>query len=321
MGDIIHSLPVLNALFQNFKDAEIHWLIAKGLDGLLQNHPMIKKLLIINKDQWKKINSIGKTIKELSILSKSLRYESYDIVIDLQGLLRSGILTAMTGAPFKIGFSDAREGSSIFYNQRVKGDKDIHAVNRYLRIIKALTGIETKEIKFPFPPFNPSNEIIKLVDSLKDYYVIVPGARWQSKRWSPDKFAEAACLLENRSIIIGGKDDIPISQFIKEKARDKVIDLTDKTNLKDLVFIISQASLVLTNDTGPMHIASALERPLLAIFGPTNPIRTGPFGTKHKVIKAEIACSPCYKRTCSKMDCMNNISVNKVISEIKSLSL
>ena len=151
LGDIVHSLPFLNAIRDRFPKSEIHWVVARGLEGLLEGHPMISKLWIINKDNWKKIKNIKGTVSELKDLFKSLKKEKFDIVVDLQGLLRSGVLAAATGASVRIGFSEAREGSRIFYTHRVKGGKDIHAVDRYLKIAKFL-GSDVADIKFPFPP-------------------------------------------------------------------------------------------------------------------------------------------------------------------------
>ena len=125
-------------------------LSQRGLKGLLEGHPMINRLWIINKDDWKRIKGVGTTIKELRSLFKSLKAERYDIVIDLQGLLRSGILAKATGAPVRIGFKEAREGSRIFYTHTVKAGKDVHAVDKYLEIAKFL-GCDTSEMKFPFP--------------------------------------------------------------------------------------------------------------------------------------------------------------------------
>lgn len=321
MGDIVHSLPVLNSLYHAFPEAEIHWLISKGFEGLLQGHSMIKKLIIINKDLWKRISLINKTFGELKSLSKSLREESYDVAIDLQGLLRSGILTAMTGAPLKIGFSDAREGSYYFYNKKIEGGKEVHAIERYLKIARAIIGSDIKEIHFPLPPIKASNYVKEIVATLGNYNILIPGARWQSKRWQTDKFAELARLLENKSILIGTKADSKDASIIKDLAFDKVIDMTGRTDLIDLIYLISNARIVFTNDTGPMHIASALDKPLVAVFGPTNPVRTGPFGKNHKIIQAKIDCSPCYKKTCSKMTCMNIISVNQVFEAKDDLRL
>ncbi|MEO0266395.1 MAG: glycosyltransferase family 9 protein, partial [candidate division WOR-3 bacterium] len=138
LGDIVHSLPFLNAINMHFPQAEIHWLIASAFKDLLEGHPMIYKLWIIRKDDWKRIRRLNKTIGELRGLFKDLKKERFDLVIDLQGLLRSGLLTFATASPIKIGFNEAREGSRLFYSHRVEVGKNVHAVDRYLKIAKFL---------------------------------------------------------------------------------------------------------------------------------------------------------------------------------------
>src|SRR3990172_9912268 len=144
LGDIVHSLPFLNSLKTCFPKAEIHWVIAKGLEGLLECHPMVDRLIVINKDMWKELSRTKDTIKEVRQLLKDIRNEQYDLAVDLQGLFRSGIITMATRAPVRMGFSEAREGSSLFYNVRVKGGKDVHAVERYMKIAGALGCDEKK---------------------------------------------------------------------------------------------------------------------------------------------------------------------------------
>jgi heptosyltransferase-1 len=130
LGDVIHSLPFLNAVKAGFPGASVHWVIAKGLEGILEAHPMIDKLWVINKDAWKKIGNLKVTVNELKELFRNMKKERYDIAFDLQGLLRSGVIASATGAPVRVGFKEAREGSSFFYTHKIKGGKGIHAVDR-----------------------------------------------------------------------------------------------------------------------------------------------------------------------------------------------
>lgn len=320
LGDVVHSLPFLNALRDSFPKAEIHWIIARGLEGLLEGHPMINKLWIINKDDWKRIKGVGTTIKELRSLFKSLKAEKYDIVIDLQGLLRSGILGKATGTSVRIGFKEAREGSRIFYTHTVKGGKDVHAVDRYLEIAKFL-GCDISDIKFPFPlSFNSqlSSSSSGLSFQLPEKYaVIVPGARWETKRWHPERFGELASMLSVKSIIVGGKSDADIADIVVRNSDGNTISAAGKTTLKELIEIIRNARFVVTNDSGPMHIAAALNVLVFAIFGPTNPLRTGPYGKSHVIIKKGLECSPCYKKKCRTVQCMEMISVREVADAVR----
>jgi len=316
LGDVVHSLPFLNAVKERFPKAEIHWVIAKGLEGLLTGHPMIHKVWLINKDMWKKTTHIPHSFKELHTLFRKLRKEHFDIVVDLQGLLRSGIITMMTGAPLRVGFKEAREGSRFFYTHKIEGGKDIHAVDRYLKIAGFL-GCMTTDVCFPFPLSFNSSPVTHHSSLSGDYAVIVPGARWRTKRWPPEKFGELSSLLPLKTVIVGGKGDTKIANEIVSHSNGKAISLTGKTDMKGLIEVMRGARFVVSNDSGPMHIAAALGIPVFAIFGPTDPVRTGPYGKGHTVIKEDIPCAPCFKKTCDDIKCMNNLSVEKVYEVIK----
>lgn len=318
LGDIVHGLPFLNAVKDTFPSAEIHWVVAKGLEGLLENHPMVKRLWVINKDQWKNLKKIKETASELKNLFKKLEDESYDIVIDLQGLLRSGLLTYTTHAPIRIGFKEAREGSSLFYTHKIKGGRGIHAVDRYLKIASAI-GCEVEDVKFPMPLIKESENVKKLKENIGDYAVLVPGARWRTKRWRPASFGRLASMLDIKTVIVGSASDAEIAKGIEFCSGGKALSIAGDTNIKELISIIRNAMYVVTNDSGPMHIAAAFGIPVVAIFGPTNPVRTGPYGMKHIIVKSDIECAPCYKKNCKGMRCMDEISVEKVYGAVMSI--
>lgn len=306
LGDIVHSLPFLNVLREGFPKSEIHWVVARGLEGLLDGHPMINKLWIINKDEWRRIKNIKATVKELRELFKSLRKEKFNLVIDLQGLLRSGVLTAATRAPVRIGFGEAREGSSMFYTHRIKGGKDIHAVDRYLKVARFL-GCDTFMVQFPFPlsfNFQLPTFNVQLPDG---YAVIIPGARWQTKKWPAKRFGELASRLPVRFLIVGGRSDIETADIVVKNSNGNAVSIAGSTGIKELIEVMRKAKFVVSNDSGPMHIAAALGVPVFAIFGPTNPKKTGPYGEGHTIIRKELECSPCYKRRCSNVRCMDMI--------------
>ena len=313
LGDVVHSLPFLNALRESFPKAEIHWLIAKGLEDLLTGHPMINKIWVINKDMWKKLSHIRDSLHELRILLKGLKEEKYDIVVDLQGLLRSGIITAFTAAPLRVGFQEAREGSRFFYTHTIKGGKDVHAVDRYLKIACFL-GCDTSYILFPFPLCNYPSPPLPFTG---DYAVMVPGARKPANRWPAHRFGELSSLLPIKTLVIGSREDIHLTDVVVETSKGNAVSLAGKTDLKSLIEVIRGACFVVSNDSGPMHIAAALGIPVFALFGPANPIRTGPYGRGHTVIREDVSCAPCYRRTCHDLRCMEKLSVEKVLEAMK----
>lgn len=233
------------------------------------------------------------------------------MVIDLQGLLRSGIITSATGSPVRIGFQEAREGSRVFYTHTVEGGKNIHAVDRYLKIAIFL-GCDIAEISFPFPPLQSSSSFIPHPPSFGNYAVLVPGARWKTKRWPAEQFGHLASLLRIKTVIVGSKGDSDIADEIVLLSDGKAVSFAGKTELTDLIHIMGKAQFVVSNDSGPMHIAAALGIPVIAIFGPTDPARTGPYGKGHTVIKSGASCAPCFKKTCDDVQCLKGISADEV---------
>jgi len=318
LGDVVHSLPFLYALRDRFPFATIDWVIARGLESLLEGNPMVNKLWVINKDEWKKIGCIKGTLSEIGHLVKGLREEDYDIVIDLQGLMRSGTIAKATGAPIRVGFSEAREGSTLFYTHKVSGGTDIHAVDRYLKVAEAL-GCDTGSPNFPMPLIRESEKILKLRSELGDYAVIVPGARWETKKWPTSQFAVLASMLPVRSVIVGGPADRALSQMIQEKSSGNALSMAGETDIMDLIWLIRGAKFVITNDSGPMHIAAACGIPVIAIFGPTDPTRTGPYGRNNIIVRSSLQCSPCFKRECKDLRCMREISVEQVFEAVRRI--
>jgi heptosyltransferase-1 len=314
LGDIVHSLPVLDALRRCFPGAEIHWLVAKGLEGILDGHPMLRKVWIIRKDEWKRITRFYSTVAELRKLFRSLRTERFDCVLDLQGLLRSGLIAKATGAPVRIGFQEAREGSTLFYTHMVSGGMDVHAVDRYLRLA-AYLGCDISKVRFPLPLFTGGAP--EGVPAAGEYAVMAPGARKPVNRWAAGRFGELAARLPMMTVVVGSSSDRALAEEVVRMSQGKAVSLAGKTDLKKLVSVIKDARFMVSNDTGPMHIAAAVGVPVFALFGPANPARTGPYGRGHTVIRKEIGCSPCYKRSCKSPVCMDRISVEEVAGVIR----
>lgn len=313
LGDIVHSLPFLSALKSRFPDSEIHWVVARGFHEILEDHPMIRKLWVIDKDRWKDPSRLGETLSALRLLSLNLGNEGFDLAIDLQGLLRSGIISKLSGTPLRVGFEEAREGSKFFYTHRIEGGKDIHAIERYMKVA-AFLGCDTSNLDFPFAPETPLKSA--LFSSLPaEYALIAPSAGSRVKRWRAQRFGELASRLPVPSLVVTGRADSDIAKEVVESSKGRAISLAGRTDLRELVSIIRGAKVFLSPDTGPMHIAAALGIPLFAIFGPTSPVRTGPYGSSATVIRAGLACSPCYRRKpCKDWKCMDAVTVDEVLS-------
>jgi lipopolysaccharide heptosyltransferase I len=317
LGDIVHTLPFLHALHQRFPNSEIHWVVARGLHHFLEGHPMISKLWVMDKDEWKKLPRLHRSVPEMVRFGRALAAEDFDVSIDLSGLLRSGLITWAAGAREKLGFSDSDEGSPFFYNRKIPGGDNIHAIDRYLKLA-VLMGCDISRVEHPMPPF--PDEVVPIFFSLpENYCIIAPSAGKEANRWPADRFGELAARLPVKSIVISGRADAPIAKEVVGASRGKAISMAGRTGLKELVALISRARFFISNDTGPMHIAAALGIPVFALFGPANPVRTGPYGTIHTVIRKDLDCSPCYRqKTCENWRCMEELSVSRVLETILS---
>ncbi len=246
----------------------------------------------------------------------SSKNENFDISIDLSGLLRSGLITRAAQAKYRLGFSDSAEGSSFFYTHKVEGGKQIHAIDRYLKLA-ALLDCDISEIEYPFAPLP---DISQLLSSLpKRFCIISPSAGKAANRWSAKRYGELAAKLPLPSVIIASPADAAIADTVTSFSNDKAINLAGKTSLMELVALIARSEFFICNDTGPMHIAAALNIPVFAIFGPANPTRTGPYGNGHTIIQEDLDCIPCYaKKPCTKHNwrCMNDLTVSTVLHRI-----
>lgn len=327
LGDVVHALPFLKSIKTAFPDAQVSWVISKNLRGILEGNPLINRIIEIDKESWKKPLMIPKTSREIISLVKSLRSDNFDMVIDLQGLLRSGLITFFSNSPLKIGFQHAREGSRLFYNKKIPVNGTLHAVDKCLEIAKFLNA-QTERVEFPLHVDDAAlQEVKKLIGNISDYVVIVPSARWETKRWKPENFGSLVSRLDLPCIVTGSSSDKSIIQKVVSSSRGKGISLCGKTGLKELIALLSGAKAVVSNDSGPLHIAAALGVPVVALFGPTDPKKTGPYGWSEspgrrknrniKVIKSLFPCSPCFKKKCKEPLCMNGIRVETVFREVQ----
>ncbi|MBF0413001.1 MAG: glycosyltransferase family 9 protein [Desulfamplus sp.] len=347
-GDIVHTLPFLNALKRCYPNSQIDWVVADGLHKFLEGHAMINRLWVIKKDRWKRLKYLKSTFREIRELAIGLKKEKYDAAVDLSGILRSGLITFASGARIKLGFEESDEGSPLFYSHKIKGDMTTHAVDRYLKLAKALD-CPTDIIAYPFAPFDENPPILNELP--KEYAVISPSAGKPANQWHASRFGELASMLPLKSVIISGssRSDLATVREVVEHSNGNAISIAGRTGLKELIPVISKAKYFITNDTGPMHVAAAVNVPVFAIFGPANPARTGPYDCSgkgsansskqeaanysgigagrsnkniHTIIQKKLPCSPCYRwKPCSHWSCMNDITVADVFNAIHSKGL
>ena len=325
IGDVVHALPILNLLRRRWPAAHIAWLVSTSCAGILDGHPQIDELILF--DRARLAGAWKNPMRWLDVfrLARGLRRRHFDLVIDLQGLFRSGWLTWSTRAADRIGLGDAREFAWLGYTRRTpRGPKERHAIERYLDAAEML-GCAREPVEFVFPTDDDDRRFVADllatqsaaagVDLRRGFAVLLPGTNWVTKRWPAEKFGELVETLRDRhglaSLVAGGPDASPLAAHIAG-----AIDVTCKTNLRQLVALLERAAVVITNDSGPMHIAAALGRPTVSLFGPTSPIRTDPFGKAAGVVRLDIACSPCFSRTCSHISCLRELPSDAVMHAV-----
>ena len=331
IGDVVHSLPLLEVLRGRFPASRIDWVIEEAASNIVEGHPDLDELIVFpRKSLLERCIKKGEYVnvgRELITFLKELRGREYHVVIDLQGLLKSGVLTFFAKGSRKIGLNGAREGSSVFVKEQVSfPGPEIHALDRYLYVAKHL-GVVDPVWNGNIPIYDTDkryvDDLLVGLEVNRELVAINPMAKWESKLWDLERFACLADVIHKElgaAIIFTGSetDKIAIEKIVAGM-RTKALNLAGKTNLKQLAYLYQKCMVVVSTDTGPMHMAAAMGSSVVAIFGPTSPLRTGPYGRKHRVVRAGLPCSPCFKKSCDHMSCMKGIPVEQVFEKVKEV--
>jgi len=331
LGDIVHALPVLAGLREAAPEARIAWLVNDNLASLLEGHPLLDEVIRFERRRYGRMWRSPRAFAAFWRFVADLRAKRFDLAIDLQGLIRSGLMSRLSGARRRVGFSDAREGASLFYTQRVKCPASAeHAVERNIAVVRAL-GIDILTPAFPLgvrPEESRAARELLLRASGRDvrrFTAVLPGARWESKRWPSDKLGALIDRMHAEGhpqcVLLGAPDEQAVAASVAASCRSGVIDITGWTDLRQLTALLELADSVICHDSGPMHIAAALNKPTTAIFGPTNPARTGPFSEAARVASHAVECAPCYRRVCPQGHhrCMRDLEVDAVFQQVLAL--
>lgn len=337
IGDVIHTLPSLNAIRRHYPDARITWLVEEAASGLLVGHEALDRVLVSKRKRWLKdlrTSSRFEAVREAYRFVKELRDTHYDLIFDFQALLKSGILIALTRGKRKVGFDkglEHMEYSYLFLNERVPAvAMEHHALLRGLMLLESI-GIKSREAVFNVPisgrDRDAANDLLMQHDikAPKLLVAINPMAKWETKLWDNLKFANLADRLIKQAnadvIFTGSMEDRDAIEDIISKMKAGAANLAGSTDLKTLAALYEKTSIVVSTDTGPMHLAAAIGTPVVALFGPTAPWRTGPFGPGHTIIRADLECGPCFKRRCKTIDCTKQITVDQVFDAAMSAIL
>lgn len=322
LGDILHTLPFAAALRKRYPQAKISWLVHPQFAGFVPDKPVIDEVLYFDKVKFKKMGLLDK-IKYFFSMRSMLHSKHFDLVIDMQGLFKSAVLAAISGCSNRIGYCEMREGSGFISRAICGSHSKGHVIERYLDVARYL-GADVEKVDFPMPDLTSESRSVqkKLAEQnvTGDYVVFVPGARWQTKEWPVEHYTELArmILAEGMQVVLaGGPDDLDKGNKIKELCPEAA-NLIGQTSLRELAAIIKGCAVYISADTGPLHFAAALKKPLVAMYGPTKADRTGPYGSdKASVLLSPAACAGCLKKSCNNWHCMHDITPEMVYKAYK----
>jgi lipopolysaccharide heptosyltransferase I len=312
LGDVIHAIPAAAALRAKYPDARIDWLVDPRYVPVLQLVEGLSEAIAFDPR-----GAIGVSLATI----RKLRRVKYDAVVDLQGLLKSALLARGVGAHRVIGFprEHLREPlARILYSETPDPGRDPHVVSKNLMLMRAL-GVDDIPVTFPLKlPRTVTADTVAAGFGSEGYAVINPGAAWPNKRWPPQRFGALAAEIRERigvrSLVLWGPGEEDIASLVVGASRGAA-DLAPKTSVIDLFAIARRAKLMVSGDTGPLHIAAAVGTPVVALFGPTFAERNGPWDRGDITISRAARCFCHYERKCRLLQpCIDDIAVDEVVS-------
>ncbi len=352
LGDVVQTIAVANKLRRRYPKARIDWLTTPAMAELLRHNPAIDNVIEFAREEWRRPWRLAPYAGAARLVA-TLRAAQYDLVLDLQGQLRSAIFAFATGSAVHIGFDrprastwaasrkvpddfrkhswqGAREGSWLAYTHHIPlPTLDVHSVDHYLSV-GAMLGCDEAAADFSFPiPQEASGRI----DALLDYYeiaksklvVLGPGSNWETKQWRSDGFAEVARYFLQKGFavtLVGSESERARCDEIAKHAPGAV-NLAGETTLTELAALIGRATICLAHDSGPTHLAVALGRPVVGIYGPSDPVWAAPYRRDGAVLRIDLPCSPCYLRELRRCmhghACMATMTAVAVIERMEAM--
>lgn len=328
IGDVVHTLPAVHLLKRHLPGCHITWAVEAAAADLVAGYAGIDEVLVSQRRQWQRLvraGSVAAALAQAGSFLRRLRRAEYDLVLDFQGLFKSAVLAGLARGRRKIGFSNAREMAPLFYTERAGAPPfDDHAIRRHMSLLRHL-GIDDAATVFS-PLWGPAEEepvaglVAEIGAATQGPLVCVhPCAAWPTKCWSGERLAVLCGMLYRnfgaRIVFTGAAAERGRVADMLGRLPAPALNLAGRTGLRELACLFAGADLVLSVDSGPLHLACAAGAPAVALFGPTAPWRTGPFGPRTAVVRKELACSPCYARkSCPRGHhrCMRDITVEDV---------
>lgn len=316
LGDVVNALPVLSALRERWPDARLTWVINGSLRGLVDDHPELDDVIVYDRSR----TGFGpRGLARFGRFLARLRRGNFDLAIDLQGLLRSGVMAASTGARFRVGLADAREGAPRFYTHRVPAPPpETHAVDRLLCVASAF-GAEIAAPRFVVAVGDDDRAWAQrlMAPVRRPCLVVNLGARWETKRWPPQHFAEVARRAVAQHgvglVAVGAPEDRPaVEAFIALLQGTPVLDVCGRTTLPQLAALAAGSDLFLSNDSGPLHLAVAAGARVVGVYTCTSAALNGPYGPRARAVESRVWCAASYVTTCPRLECFAELNPDRV---------
>ncbi len=346
MGDVVHALPTLCVLRRSYPRARLAWLVEPASRDLLDGHPSLDEVVIFARDRGSMRRSAAAYLRT----ARELRRKRFDCVVDMQGIMKSALLARLSGAPVRVGFekgsSRVETASTWLLNLTVSEGPGAHIVERYLELAGALgapAGVSAGGVdagaRFDIPVSEESRRAVEgFLDesgiSAASLVVFHPGTSWASKCWPADRYARLAEELgrkfpDMRVVVSSGPGEEPLAREIESMSEASVAVFAGR-RLGEMAALLERSCVTVASDTGPLHLAAALGRPVVGLYGPTDPRRNGPYGPLALVVSAGVECEGCWSSICRRAPkcveapkrvdahaCMKRIEVSRVMEEVE----
>ncbi len=336
VGDVLRTLPAVMALREYLPSSHIAWVVEEPSKTLLESQPEIDQVILLPRKRWTQgMKSIGKrwkTFKEMGQFVLELRKEKFDIVLDFHGIIKSGMISFLSGSPKRIGYGrkSSREGNFLLSNIKVKLPKE--KISRYQRNFALLKGVGLEVKDFDARLHIPQRDkeyiesfLVRLNPSLRRPSIAIHAGtnpKAVFKRWMPGHYAQLADRLirelDATVIFTWGPGELESVEAIRKEMAEQSVLGPETESLTQLGELFKHCDLYLGGDTGPMHIASLMGTPVLVIYGPTDPVFHEPLG-RHKKVRKEVGCNPCRNRSCKDLKCLKSITVDDVFKATKEI--
>ncbi len=334
MGDIIHTLPAAYALREAYPHATIGWLVEERWAELLcspgaprrgrrsPQRPLADWVHTVNLTGWPKSLGTIATLQQIATVWNDVRAAHYEIAVDLQGAIRSALLARWSGAGIVYGAAEPRESPASMWYTRTAVASGSHVIDQNFSVAEAVAQQKMKRprVELPRDPEAEARIDARLSEQgITEFAILNPGAGWGAKRWPADRYGQVAAKLAGegvRSIVNHGPGEESLAREVEAASADAATAM--KCSITELIALTRRASLFVGGDTGPMHLAAALEVPVVAIFGPTDPARTGPYGTRSIVLRNS-ASSTSHARRSQPDEGMLEITTDGVVAAVREL--